>query len=351
MTAGRPTVRRVRVLSNTVEVQSNPWLASWLDASRVAGVDVEDLSLHAVLERGERAPAGAHLQWPERTLNPTSSKAAARLVARLLVLCAVLRLRGRRILLTAHNAASHDRRHPVLEQVLWAGLDRLVTDVHALAAAGYDEVVAAHPLLGERRWHVIPHGDYLAQTSGAPTHGAAREGLGLPAGARVLASVGALRRYKGVGDLLEAFRGWPASDARLVVAGRAASPEDADVLRSAAANDDRVSLTTAYVDEPTLLLTVAAADLVVLPYRAVLNSGSALYALSAGRPVLVPRSPTFAELSERVGLGWVRTYDGVLGADDLSRAAEEPAPAGTPDLAWCSWDTVADGIAAMWGMR
>lgn len=350
MTTDRPT-GRVRVLSNTVEVRSNPWLASWLDASRVAGVDVEDLSLRAVLDRGDRSPAGAHLQWPERTLNPDSSRSAVRLVVRLLVLCAVLRLRGRRILLTAHNAASHDRRHPRLERVLWWGVDRLVTDVHALAAAGRDEVVTAHPSLGRRRWHVIPHGDYLVQTSGAPTHGAARERLGLPAGVRVLASVGALRRYKGVGDLLEAFRDWPASDARLVVAGRAASLEDADVLRSAAANDDRVSLTTTYVDEPTLLRTVAAADLVVLPYRAVLNSGSALYALSAGRPVLVPLSPTFVELSERVGLGWVRTYDGALSADDLSRATEEPVPAGLPDLGWCSWDTVADGIAMMWGTR
>lgn len=339
------------MLSNTVEVQSNPWLASWLDASRAAGVDVEDLSLRAVLARGDRAPAGAHLQWPERTLNPTSSKAAARLVARLLVLCAVLRLRGRRVLLTAHNAASHDRCHPWLERVLWWGVDRLVTDVHALAAAGRDEVVAAHPPLARRRWHVIPHGDYLEQTSGAPSRRTAREELGLPEGARVLASVGALRRYKGTGDLVEVFGRWCAPAARLVVAGRAASPEDAAALDATARGDDRVRLTTGYVDEPTLLRTAAAADLVVLPYRAVLNSGSALYALSAGRPVLVPRTPTFAELSERVGPGWVRTYEGSLGADDLSRALGEPAPAGSPDLAWCSWTTIADGIAAMWSTR
>lgn len=348
---GEGPLARVRVLSNTLEVRSNPWLASWLAASRAAGVAVEDLSLGAVLARGERAPTGAHLQWPERTLNPDSSVGAGRLVARLLLLCTVLRLRGRRVLLTVHNATSHDRRHPALERVLWSGLDRLVTDVHALAAAGRDEVVATHPPLGRRRWHVIPHGDYLAQTSGAPTRGSAREVLGLPAEGCVLASVGVLRRYKGVGDLLDAFRRWPAPGARLVVAGRAASLEDADVLRSAAASDGRVRLTTTYVDEPTLLRTVAAADLVALPYRAVLNSGSVLYALSAGRPVLVPRSPTFVELSQRVGPGWVRTYDGSLDADDLVRAAEEPAPVGVPDLGWCSWDTVTDGIAAMWGTR
>ena len=349
MTGAEP-LARARVLSNTIEVRSNPWLASWLAASRAAGVDVEDLSLSAVLVRGGRAPTGAHLQWPERTLNPGSPVQAGRLVARLLVLCAVLRVRGRRVLLTAHNAASHDRRHPVLERVLWFGLDRFVTDVHALAAAGRDEVVAAHPPLARRRWHVVPHGDYLEQTSGAPTREAAREELGLP-GAPILASVGTLRRYKGAGDLLDAFSRWAVPNAHLVIAGRVASPKDADVLRSTAERDHRVSLTTTYVDESALLRVVTAADLVVLPYRTVLNSGSVVYALSAGRPVLVPRTPTFAELSERVGPGWVRTYDDRLDAEHLSRAVEAPTPDRPPELGWCSWDTVVDGIAAMWGTR
>lgn len=339
------------MLSNTVAVRSNPWLASWLDASRAAGVDVEDLTLRAVLEHGEHAPTGAHLQWPERTLNPDSSRAAARLVVRLLVLCGLLRVRGRRVLLTAHNAASHDRRHPRLERVLWWGVDRLVTDVHALAAAGREEVVAAHRPLARCRWHVIPLGDYFEQTVEAPSRSAAREELEVSATSRVLASFGMLRRYKGVEDLLDAFGRWPAPDARLVVAGRAASTADADALCSRAQHDARINLTTTYVDEPTLLRIVTAADLVVLPYRAVLNSSSTLYSLSAGRPVLVPHTPTFAELSERVGPGWVHTYDSPLDADDLSRALEEPVPAAPPDLAWCSWSTVADGIATMWGTR
>lgn len=350
MIAAAPIEPRVRVLSNTIEVRSNPWLASWLEASRSAGVDVEDLSLSAVLDRGDRAPDGAHLQWPERTLNPASPVAAGKLVARLLLLCAVLRVRGRRVLWTAHNAASHDQRHPLLERVLWFGLDRLVTDVHALAGAGRDEVVAAHPPLARRRWHVIPLGDYLDQTSAAPSREEARAALDVPADARVLSSFGMLRRYKGVDDLLDAFGRWPAPDAQLVVAGRA-TPAEADDLHAAAGTDDRVRLTTTYVDDKALLDIVIAADLVVLPYRAVLNSSSAFYALSAERPVLVPRTPTFVELSERVGYGWVRTYDGRVTAEVLSKALQAPMPVGSPELGWCSWNSIADGIATMWDVR
>ncbi len=343
--------RRARVLSNVVVARSNPWVTSWLEASKAAGVDVVDLSTAAVLARGADAPSGAHLQWPERMLNPASPLAAARLVLRLLLLCALLRLRGRTVLLTAHNVRAHERRHPLLSTVLWWALDRLVTDVHVLSAAGRREVEQAHPLLARRTWHVIPHGDYLAQTAGAPSRTDARARLSLPADATVLTTVGGLRAYKGATDLVSTFRRWDRRDAVLLMAGRPAGPEEARDLRDAAGDDPRLHLTLEHIDDDELSGRVAAADLVVLPYRAVLNSGSAMYALSARRPVLVPSTPTFTELGEQVGPGWVRTYEGDLGVDDLLRASDEPPPARPPEMAWCSWSTITEQIAGLWGTR
>jgi beta-1,4-mannosyltransferase len=52
--------------------------------------------------------------------------------------------------------------------------------------------------------------------------------------------------------------------------------------------------------------------LVVLPYREILNSGSALLALSFDRPILVPLRGTLGELQSQVGADWVRAYTGEL---------------------------------------
>jgi beta-1,4-mannosyltransferase len=41
-----------------------------------------------------------------------------------------------------------------------------------------------------------------------------------------------------------------------------------------------------------------AADLIALPYKEILNSGSAILALSFDRPILVPAAGALAELSE-----------------------------------------------------
>jgi len=78
-----------------------------------------------------------------------------------------------------------------------------------------------------------------------------------------------------------------------------------------------------------------AADLVVLPYLDILNSGSAIWALSFGRPVLLPNRGAMPELAESVGSDWVRLFDGPLDEHQLADAlnwARRPRPEPLPAL-------------------
>ena len=52
------------------------------------------------------------------------------------------------------------------------------------------------------------------------------------------------------------------------------------------------------------------ADAVVLPYKDILNSGSAIFALCRNRPVIVPAVGSMPELQELVGREWVYLYSG-----------------------------------------
>jgi glycosyltransferase involved in cell wall biosynthesis len=67
---------------------------------------------------------------------------------------------------------------------------------------------------------------------------------------------------------------------------------------------------------------LGAADLIVLPYDHILQSGTALLALSFDRPVLVPDRGAMSELQAEVGAEWVRTYEGDLTADTLAHAMD-----------------------------
>ena len=63
-----------------------------------------------------------------------------------------------------------------------------------------------------------------------------------------------------------------------------------------------------------------ASDLVVLPYRDILNSGSVLLALSFDRPVLTVDTDTMRELRDSVGCQWVRLFRPPLTPDCIRDA-------------------------------
>jgi glycosyltransferase involved in cell wall biosynthesis len=156
-----------------------------------------------------------------------------------------------------------------------------------------------------------------------------------------LAFVGQVRRYKGVDRLVEAFGETTDAGLSLRIAGRPTSEGLADQLRAAAAADPRIGLSLTYVPDSGLVAEVSEAELVVLPYREMHNSGGALAALSLDTPVLVPDNAVNRRLAEEVGPGWVHTFVPPLTGDDLTGALERQRgtpPAALPDLSRREWD-------------
>jgi hypothetical protein len=76
----------------------------------------------------------------------------------------------------------------------------------------------------------------------------------------------------------------------------------------------RMTLRLEYVSDAEVTAAMEAADAVVLPFRRVTTSGSALLALGHGRPVVVPELEPLAGLPQDA----VVAYDGSV--DGLSRA-------------------------------
>ena len=114
-------------------------------------------------------------------------------------------------------------------------------------------------------------------------------------------------------------------------------------LREAADADDRIELHLGHVDDPDLVRAVGEAQLVVLPYPEMHNSGSVLAALSLSTPVLVPDNAFNRALAEEVGERWVITYDGPLAPTHLRDALRRVADAGRegePDLGRREWGGV-----------
>jgi glycosyltransferase involved in cell wall biosynthesis len=125
-----------------------------------------------------------------------------------------------------------------------------------------------------------------------------------------------------VDHLIRAFTGTGGADGHreLVVAGYPTSEELADRVRTLAADDPRVTLDLRFLPDADLVATITGAQLVVLPYPEMHNSGAVLAALSLDRPVLVPDNEVNRELADEVGRDWLLLYTGGLSAKTLEAA-------------------------------
>ncbi|HET6908588.1 MAG TPA: glycosyltransferase family 4 protein [Mycobacteriales bacterium] len=281
-----------------------------------------------------------HVHWPDVPLNIRPPTHAAVRTVQTLESLALSKARGARIVWTAHNVRSHVQRRPRAERRYTAAFDHLVDGWIALSDSSAALVTAAHPALANTPFVVTPHGHYRGAYPDTLTRAAARDHLGLDAHHRVALLLGLIRRYKGADRLIEVFGELTEANFRLLVAGRCDEPDLARQLQRAASDDPRVTLRLESVADDDLQLWLRAADVAVLPYRAVLNSGSALLALTYDVPVLAPGVGSLVELAADVP-EWVHLYAGDLTPADLRAALQRPAPSGQPDLHRYDWDSVA----------
>ncbi len=315
---------KLRILARPARsnAHGNPYNALLADAVEASGAaKVEEWSVaRALRQRWDIV----HLHWPEAALNRPRAFDALSTLAGLFAVLDVARSRGAHIVWTVHNLAAHEAAHPRLAGRFYGALWRRLDGFVALSAAARMAVVERFPAAEQVPYAVIPHGHYRPVLPPRPLRMAARQRLGLEDRLRVVLFAGTVRPYKNVDALVRAVRALPDPDLRLIVAGVPNEPLPSQ-LRDLAAGDSRIRFDFRFVPAEDLAALYAAADLVALPFAEVLNSGSALMALSHDRPVLVPRLGSLIDLAERAGPHWVRPYEG-----DLDAALLAPA------LAWAS---------------
>lgn len=252
--------------------------------------------------------AAVHLHWTSTVIGDatTGTEADARVVEFMGQL-RQLQCHGVRVVWTVHNRLPHRCEHPRAEIRLRKELAELADVVHVMTPDTPAEVGELFSLPEDRLLHA-PHPSYVGAY---PTHydrDLVRFELGFDPGDFVVGTIGSIQPYKGVDELIDATADPGTIDPRLriLVAGTpgqdAASRELVSRLRRA----EMIRSVPARLDDQSISRLVSALDVMVLPFRATLNSGSALLALSFGVPIVAPRIGPFRSLAER---GYCLAYD------------------------------------------
>jgi glycosyltransferase involved in cell wall biosynthesis len=249
-----------------------------------------------------------HLHWVFAFRLPGSSRLPLLRKAAQAWFALVLRVSRRldmRVVWTAHNVLPHT---PVFHDDEAAR--RLLVDssdvvlAHTAATFTALEGIGATP----RRRAIVPHGpfDLGAEASATPRP---------TVGTLSLLFFGQVSEYKGVEDLLDALsRLPPSASVRMLIAGECRERHLRERLTLLAERcGERVEMRLERIPDDRIDSLMARADAVVLPFRRVTTSGTALLAMSLGRTVVLPNLPAFADVPRDAAV----FYDGSV--DDLER--------------------------------
>lgn len=262
-----------------------------------------------------------HLHWVH---GPVIGAGVVRTVARLLVFYSALliwRLRGKKIIWTVHNLWNHERYRLWLDMANSKFVAKLSSKVlvHGDAAV---PIVRDMFGISETKLRVIHHGNYA--------HFLQAYSLNMDHKERRFLFFGAIRPYKGVLELVNSFRSL-SGHARLHIAGQVIDSRLKRKLEEQVTADDRVTIDLKHISDDELKRLLAWSDVIVLPFREILTSGSLLMALTAGRPVVIPRvglvseyanedCAFFYEANDQRGLQ--TALQSALHCDDLEKMAK-----------------------------
>jgi len=267
---------------------------------------------------------------------------------------------GKKIVLTSHNVnqARRDSKDSLLNRITLKIQYRLADHIFVHTEKMKDELLLDFGVQ-EPSVTVIPFGinNSLPETDLAPAQ--ARRRLGIADGEKAILFLGRMRPYKGLEYLLTAFKELASSDptCRLVVASepKKGSEEYLEMIRRTIDHDfapGQIIVNFSFIPDEEMEIYLKAADVLVLPYKEIFQSGVLFLAYSFGLPVVATDVGSFREeiLEGRTGFlckpadpaDLARTLEKYFQCDLYKELPQRRVEIRDYGYASHSWDSVGD---------
>jgi len=213
------------------------------------------------------------------------------------------KLLGKRVVFTAHNvnAGRRDRNDSFLNRVTLKAQYRLVDHIFVHTEQMKSELSTDFGIPCAKVT-VIPFGLNNSVPSTTLTPASAKRRLGLEKGEKTILFFGAIRPYKGLQNLVSAFQILPHNQEpyRLIIAGEPKKGSDTylrDIQQAIEKHSSktRILRKLEFIPDEETELYFKAADVLVLPYTEVFQSGVLFLAYSFGLPVIASNVGSFRE--------------------------------------------------------
>jgi len=263
----------------------NPYNRLLTESLCGAGLDVRDLKHGKLALRVGRTKPGdvVHIHWMHHAYqnrNPLLFVAKSSVfVATLLY----LKLRNVRIVWTIHNLYPHRMKFIGMERFMRKTICRLCDEL-IVASESIKRKASAEFGVPAGKLTVVKHGHYAGAY--APRGRNVRRQYGIEDDADVYLFLGAVQAYKGIDDLIEAFRAARTERTYLILAGKA--DKETEAYLRGAEDTENIVMDLRFIPNEEVADLIGAADVMVLPYKEITTSGSAILGLSFRKRLVMP---------------------------------------------------------------
>jgi len=242
-----------------------------------------------------------HLHWTEPFL--VSKRLWLSIVKSSLFLfeLAFLKLLGMKLVWTVHNIGSHEGQHRRINLFFNRLVLHLCNHVIVHCESAWHQVAQTYNFFQNIKVTVIPHGHYLDYYKNKVTRPDARNGLKIGREEIVFLFFGAVRPYKGISQLVEAFKKLKGQQIRLLVVGSPITQDVGRRVQEKCKDDRRIKTVLEFVPDDQIQNYMNASDVVAMPFRDILTSGSVILAMGFAKAIIAPKLGCIPEILNKHG--------------------------------------------------
>ena len=186
-----------------------------------------------------------------------------------------------KIVWTLHNIQPHDTRYIGIHSICRRFFASHVEWIRVFARDTGER--ARNCLQINSRFIVCPEGSYRNYYGRTMAKSEARDKLGIVDNPFVFLYLGFVKPYKGIEDLISAFNLLEVPNVKLIVAGKSMNDE---YSASLSCDNHNIIFVNRFIESEELSAFYSAADVCVLPFKKIENSGSAILAMGFGKVVI-----------------------------------------------------------------
>ena len=192
-----------------------------------------------------------------------------------------------RLAWTIHNILPHNRDQLKLKYFVLRSFSKMVHFIRVLSPESIDAFAQKYNV-NKNKIHFIGAGDYTEYYPNTISKFDARQNLNIPTNALVLLTLGSVKKYKGIPQYLQLMQKISHPDLYILIVGKCIDAELDLEIKSL--TNSRIIYKNNFIEINDLQLYYNAADLIVLPFIEIENSGSLVMAMGFKKPIIAPRS-------------------------------------------------------------